>query len=107
MYSKKIAAMKKRDQAGLSKSVMDLSTLGEALPEFSRKKSCLMVIPINACEENVDFVFLCLYSCKSCQRRQSLEHLFHLHHTLIRMNTHVSLSPSKTVVLNIPYAVNI
>ncbi|XP_057641831.1 ankyrin repeat domain-containing protein 62-like [Chionomys nivalis] len=42
LYSKKIAAMKKRDQAGLSKSVIDLSTLGEALPEFSRKKSCLM-----------------------------------------------------------------
>ena len=105
--------MKKRDQEGLSKSVTDLSTLGEAQPELPRKKSCLMVIPINlksnifACEENVDFVFLCLYSCKSCQRRQSLEHIFHLHHTLIPMNTHASLSPSKTVVLNIPYAVNI
>ncbi|XP_041490149.1 uncharacterized protein LOC121435121 isoform X2 [Microtus oregoni] len=43
LYSKKIAAMKKRDQEGLSKSVMDLNSLGEALPEFSRKKSCLMV----------------------------------------------------------------
>ncbi|XP_057642365.1 uncharacterized protein LOC130885010 [Chionomys nivalis] len=43
LYSKKSAAVKKRDQAGLSKSVLDLNTLGEALPEFSRKKSCLMV----------------------------------------------------------------
>ncbi|XP_075805462.1 uncharacterized protein LOC142835688 [Microtus pennsylvanicus] len=45
LYSKKIAAMKKQDQAGLSrsKSMIDLSTLGEALPDFSKKKSCLMV----------------------------------------------------------------
>ncbi|XP_075806258.1 uncharacterized protein LOC142836132, partial [Microtus pennsylvanicus] len=45
LYSKKIAAMKKQDQAGLSrsKSMIDVSTLGEALPKFSKKKSCLMV----------------------------------------------------------------
>ncbi|XP_075805231.1 uncharacterized protein LOC142835563 isoform X2 [Microtus pennsylvanicus] len=45
LYSKKIAAMKKQDQAGLSrsKSMIDLSTLGEAQPDFSKKKSCLMV----------------------------------------------------------------
>ncbi|XP_057642265.1 uncharacterized protein LOC130884971 isoform X1 [Chionomys nivalis] len=43
LYYKKITAMKKLDQAGLSKSVLDLSTLGEALPEFSRKKSFFMV----------------------------------------------------------------
>ncbi|XP_041490027.1 ankyrin repeat domain-containing protein 26-like isoform X2 [Microtus oregoni] len=45
LYSKKIAATKKQDQAGLSKSksMIDLSTLGEALPEFSKKKSRLMV----------------------------------------------------------------
>ncbi|KAK7796196.1 hypothetical protein U0070_005780 [Myodes glareolus] len=74
LYSKKIAARKKREQAELSKSVMDLSSPGEALPEFSRKNLCLMVIPVNlksnifASEENDDFVFP---SCKSCQRRQT------------------------------------
>ncbi|KAK7795033.1 hypothetical protein U0070_006264 [Myodes glareolus] len=74
LYSKKITARKKREQEELSISVMDLSSSGEALPEFSQRNSCLMVIPVDlksnifACEENDDFVFP---SCKSCQRRQT------------------------------------
>lgn len=77
MLRAKIAARKNREQAEPSKSAMDLSCPGEPLHEFSPKSSCLTVIPINlksnifACEENDDFVFPSLYSCKSCQRRQT------------------------------------
>lgn len=52
---------------------------------------------------------LCFYVCIVANRvrgdKQSLEHIFHLLRTLILGNTHASLSPSKTVVVNIPNAV--
>ena len=111
LYSKKIAARKKREQEELSISVMDLSSSGEALPEFSQRNSCFMVIPVDlksnifACEENDDFVFP---SCKSCQRRQTNPWTYlSPPSTLIPGNTHASLSPSKAVVLNISNAVTI
>ncbi|XP_038165627.2 uncharacterized protein LOC119799853 [Arvicola amphibius] len=48
LYSKKMAAMKQRDQAELCQSVKDIRFLRhflstEALPEYPRKKTCLLV----------------------------------------------------------------
>lgn len=50
---------------------------------------------------------VCIVANHVREDQQSLEHIFHLLHTLIPGNTHASLSPSKTVVLNIPNAVTI